>query len=93
MNKYEIQISPKAILEVPLQLYENDYIFLVNGKEFKTNRLCADLISPKISHIHLTDPTNNKFIINTFQKGNFLNVINLLNFQSNEITAFKFAFS
>lgn len=85
MNKYEIQISPKAILEVPLQLYENDYIFLVNGKEFKTNRLCADLISPKISHIHLTDPTNNKFIINTFQKGNFLNVINLLNFQSNEI--------
>lgn len=85
MNKYEIQISPKAVLEVPLQIYENNYTFLVNGKEFKTNQLCADLISPKISHIHLTDPTNNKFIINTCQKGNFLNVLNLLNFQSNEI--------
>lgn len=79
----KIQLNPTCILQVPLQTYCDDFTFLVNGNEFKTSRLISDLISPKISKLHLSDPTINQFIINTTKNGNFFNILKLVNF--NEI--------
>lgn len=80
-----IQLLPTSILYAPLQVYERNFSFIVNGEEFKTTHVISDLLSPKISQIHSTDPTFDSFIINTRARGNFSRILNLANFQTYNI--------
>ena len=80
MSGINIQLKPSSILNVPLQTYIEEFSFLVNGKEFKTNRLISDLLSPKICQIHSNDPVFNEFVINTTKDGDFNNILNLAKF-------------
>ena len=75
-----IQLNSSCILNVPLQIYDNDFSFIVNGNEFKTSRIIADILSPIISRIHSTDPSASNFIINTQRKGDFSHILNLVQF-------------
>ena len=89
-----IVLKFSSILNVPLQNYCNDFTFVVNNQEFKTNRLIADLLSPKISQIHLNDPTCDRFIIHTQCKGDFSHILQLIKFNelsipTNEIEFFN----
>lgn len=81
-EEIEIQLNTKAVLNVPLNSYFNDFVFIVNGEEFKTNKFVSDLLSKKISHIHRADPTLSTYSFNTKSKGNFTNILNLVNFQN-----------
>lgn len=81
----KIQLLPLNIKNVPIHTYNDDFTFIVNGEEFKTNRLISDLISPKICKIHLNDPTFSQFIIDTHYHGNFSHILNLINFTENII--------
>lgn len=83
-EEVQIRLKTTSILTVPLKQYEN-FSFIVNGKEFKTTRLIAELLSPKICQIHLLDPTIDTFSINTKAKGNFSIFFNLFNFDINTI--------
>ena len=74
-----VKLNTTSILNVPLNTYD-DFTFIVNGKCFKTTRIIAELLSPKISQLYLTDPTTNKFVITTTERGNFANIFSLLNF-------------
>lgn len=76
-NKVQLKIS--SIKNVPLQTYNDDFSFIVNGEEFKTSRLVSDLLSPKICQIHTNDPTFDHFIIDTQSKGNFSRILQLNN--------------
>ena len=78
-----IKLQTSCILNVPFEIYGNDFSFIVNGKEYKTNKIISDLISPYISKIHSTDPTFDKFHINTKQQGDFSNILQLINFEAN----------
>lgn len=80
-----IKLLPTSILNVPIQKFDNDFIFIVNEEKYITNRIIADLISPQISQSHFTDPTLSQYTINTDQKGNFQFILDLVNFQSNTI--------
>ena len=81
----KIQLKASCVLNVPLQTYDNDFTFLVNGKEFKTSRLISDLLSPKICQMHINDPTFNTFVITTKQNGEFSHILNLINFDEQDI--------
>lgn len=81
----QIKLTTNFVLTVPFQIYEKDFTFIVNNTKYNTNKIFADILSPKISRIHLTDPTFDTFSINTKSKGDFNNVLNLLNFQYNKI--------
>lgn len=81
----QIKLTTNFVLTVPFQIYEKDFTFIVNNTKYKTNKIFADILSPKISRIHFTDPTFDTFSINTKSKGDFNNVLNLLNFQYNKI--------
>ena len=70
----------------------DDFSFIVNNKKFKTTRLIADLISPTISKLHLIDPTINNFTIKTNKQGDFLNILNLVDFQKKQISEKEFPF-
>lgn len=80
-DKNEIQISTTCILNIPFQTYGEDFVFIVNGKEFRTSRVISELLSPKICHLHLSDPTINYFTINTNHSGDFSHFLNLFNFK------------
>ena len=85
-----ICLKPTSILNIPIETYEDDFLFIVNGEEFKTSRVIADLLSPVICKNHLIDKTANTFIINTQNSGDFSQILKLINFetqtfQTNEI--------
>ena len=81
MSDNKVQLKISSIENVPLQTYNDDFSFIVNGEEFKTSRLFADLLSPKICQIHSNDPTFEQFTINTQHKGNFSHILQLNNFK------------
>lgn len=76
-----MQLKTTSILNVPLKTYLNDFTFIVNHVEYKTSRLVSDLLSPKICQIHSNDPTYDTITINTPHKGDFSNIIKLVNFE------------
>ena len=60
-----IHLHPSTILNVPLHKYHKDFSFIINGVEFKTSYIIADMLSPVICRIHSTDPSFDKYIIMT----------------------------
>ncbi|KAK8865341.1 hypothetical protein M9Y10_010882 [Tritrichomonas musculus] len=80
----QIQLKTKSILKVPLEQYDS-FHFIVNDKEFKTTRIIADLLSPKICQIHQCDPTIDCFTITTQNEGDFSTILKLINFQKQDI--------
>lgn len=60
--EYTPQIDIKNI---PFQKYENNFTFIVDGKRYRTPRIVADLLSPKIRRLHFVDETINEFCIET----------------------------
>lgn len=92
MSDFQMQIQTTIIKDIPIQNYIKDFTFIVNGEEFRTNHIIADLLSPNICKYHSSDPTFNTCIINTKQKGNFQYFINLANFELNEIPRTEFQF-
>lgn len=86
MNKdIQLKLKTSSVLQLSLQSYSNDFSFIVNGEEFKTSRVISDLLSPCISKIHLNDPTFNRITINTQNQGHFSYILNLINFEINNI--------
>lgn len=80
-----IQLKLESIMHIPMDKYDQDFTFIVNGEEYRTSRIFADLLSRKISKLHFTDPTNDKIYINTGTKGDFKRFLSILNFQINDL--------
>lgn len=62
-NKIDFSIGLENVKSIPFQNYENNFTFFVNGKQYKTNRFIADLLSPKIRNYHFSDQSIDKFDI------------------------------
>lgn len=87
-----MKIQTKAILEVPLSRYEKNFTFVVNGDEFVTRQIIADLLPPNISKARISDPTIKKFYINTRSRVDFQQIIDLVNLKQQAITSKNDAF-
>lgn len=74
----KIQLNLTSISRVPFHVYDTDFSFIVNGKEYKTNHLVSDILSPKICKMHNNDPTLDTFIINTKSVGDFSTILKLI---------------
>ena len=88
----DIQLSYSCIMNVPLQTYNNDFTFIVNGKEFQTSRIISDLLSPKICKIHMIDPTIDTLCIKTSQQGHFSYILDLVSFTKKSIPTTELPF-
>lgn len=75
-----IKLQTESILHVPFNNYQKDFLFLINNEEFATTKFIADILSPKISKYHKIDPTINLYSLTTNSKGNFQNILDLLDF-------------
>lgn len=91
MSKVQLQAS--SILNVPVKTYNDEFLFIVNGSKIKTNRLIADLLSPRLCKIHSSDPTLSTFTINTKYDGNFSNIIDLVSFNEVSIPTSELSFA
>lgn len=80
-----IKLSPNRMKEIDVNNYEKDFIFYVNGEAYPVCRLFADLIAPKISQLHFSDPTSKEYYITTKHSGNFQHIINLINYEDKSI--------
>lgn len=82
--------------DIPFQKYVNDFVFIVNGKRFPTNRVIADALSPIVRNLHYVDGSTNEFNISTSKKyqpfskkmksNNFKEFLNLAYFGEHELT-------
>ena len=98
---YEFNFDYENAKEIPYHLYDNNFTFIVDNKQYETNRVVADLLSPKIRKSHQTDPLMNSFIINTnnlFNNFDFNKILSLVNFETisleiEEAKYFQFIFS
>lgn len=61
----DFSLSLKSIKNIHFDNYEQNFTFTVNGKQYKTNRVLADLLSPIIREYHYQDSTANEFVIDT----------------------------
>lgn len=77
----KIHLNPLTITNIPLQVYNDKFTFVVNKEEFKTSKIVSDLLSPHICRAHAADPTFNKFEINTIHHGNFSHILHLIDFK------------
>ena len=58
-----------------------------------TNRIVADILSPIINKMHLTEPKSSKYTINTKTSGNFSIFLQLINFNFNNIPENKIPYN
>lgn len=82
---FNLKLGYSNILNVPLDAYDKDFMFIVNNQEFKTSRLTAELLSPKICQIHSIDPTFDQIDINTKEKGDFSEFLKLVKFEPTKL--------
>lgn len=61
----EFSLSPQNLFDFPFDKYEQDFTFIVDGQQFKTSRIVAEILSPTIRDMHLSDPTIDEFAIST----------------------------
>ena len=73
-------------LSIPIQDYLKDFIFIVNGKEFPTSRIFADMISSRIRDMHKEDATVDTYIIDMQHKGDFNWLLNLCSYREVELS-------
>ena len=90
-----ISLSLESIKSIPLEKFDKDFKFYVNGKCYETTRIIADILSPIINKYHYEDESINEFTI-TFDdqdieptkqkdKDYFIDFLNLSNFEPREV--------
>lgn len=57
------KLNIKNLKEIPFNMYENDFTFHLKNKEYKTNRIIANLLSPYVRQLHYLDKYSNEFYI------------------------------
>ena len=81
----KVQLQVSSVLHLPIQDYQQDFVFIVNNMQFYTSRIAADLLSPKIAQLHQVDPTTTSYLINTKASGDFNAILSLITFKDIEI--------
>lgn len=64
-NDNEFSLNPKNMYNFPFEKYAKDFTFILNGHRYQTSRIVADILSPTIRDMHLSDATIDEFIIET----------------------------
>ncbi|OHT06397.1 hypothetical protein TRFO_05596 [Tritrichomonas foetus] len=82
-KKIDFILNLTNIKNVPLNKYQKDFTFVVNGKKYQTNRFIADLLSPKIAQFHYIDESIEEYHLTTQQQGDFEQFIKLVDFEHN----------
>ena len=79
MNAKTIQLTSSGLKNIVLNEKEekDEFYFVFDQEEIKTNKIHAEFISPTISHLHLIDPTINRYsigtLLNQFEANQFTN--------------------
>jgi hypothetical protein len=61
----EISLSAKGFGNLPRNVYDNDFIFIVGDNRYSCPSCVASFLSPRICHLQMTDPTLREFYIET----------------------------
>ena len=77
----QFQLSIERLKEIPLNQYDKNFTFIVNGTQYHTCRIIADILSPSICQLHYNDPTINEYYINTSHTGDFQHILNLISYE------------
>lgn len=65
MKEIKFKLDIENIEEIPFHKYDQNFTFIVDGKRYQTNRVVADILSPKLRKLHFSDESLNEFYIDT----------------------------
>ena len=82
-------LSVDTIKDIPFDQYDQDFTFIVNGKEYKTSRIVADFLSPTVRKLHSVDGTIAHFTITTKEQSgtfDFSSILSLMSFGARDLS-------
>lgn len=85
MQELQVQLKTTSVLNIPHQVYDQDFKFIVKDREYTTSRIVSNLLSPYISQMQQADPTISTFTITTKESGDFRHVLDLVTFTNHSI--------
>lgn len=75
-------LSSNALKTLNFNLYEKDFKFIVEDKEYYVSKIFADFVSPNVNKLHRTDPTSNCYFIPKYDKSKQIDYFKNLNLES-----------
>lgn len=66
-----VDLPPHLISNINTNVANKDFKFIIGGHEHVTNSIFADLISPRVSRLHSTDPTVDSLTIDVNDPSDF----------------------
>ncbi|OHS94316.1 hypothetical protein TRFO_11169 [Tritrichomonas foetus] len=92
MKKWDISLPTHTLLQLPFNYYTKDFVFIINNMQYHTNRIFADILSPKIRNLHFIDETIEHIFIQTQNDGDFNDVLKLLSQKNLQISESQIPF-
>jgi hypothetical protein len=74
-KRIEVGLSAKGLINVPRNVYENDFIFIVGDSHYKCPSVFAAFLSRRIGSLQSIDPTIREFHISTKDPHNYFSKI------------------
>ena len=74
-GKNVLQLNTENFHNVHFNTLDNDFFFVVNHKIYPTNKIIADILSPKITLLHQTDKLLSTYEFQTQKQGDFSKLI------------------
>jgi hypothetical protein len=71
----EVGLSAKGLINVPRNVYENDFTFIVGDSHYKCPSVFAAFLSRRIGSLQSIDPTIHEFHISTKDPHNYISKI------------------
>ena len=53
----DLKLSSKGLNNLPFELYDGDFSFIVGDKDYKCHHVVAEFLSPKIGKLRVLDPS------------------------------------
>jgi hypothetical protein len=70
MSNLEMKLSAEGMKNIPLELLQNDFAFVVGSKTYQCPRLIATFLSPKVARYCKQDPTISEYCLETEDRRN-----------------------
>jgi hypothetical protein len=65
MPGVSVSLSVRGLANIVTAKDEDDFTFIINGRSHSTHRFFADFLSPKLCHLHASDPSLSELVLET----------------------------
>lgn len=77
MEQVRVSFTSEMLENISKSVMRDDFTFVVFGHELKCDSILAEILSPNVSRIHRNDPSFNRFVVMSDNKGSIEDAYNI----------------